>query len=88
MMWEAFRDRIAETGGEVRMEQRVRKIHRDDRAVRAVEVENAADGSSYVFSADQFISSMPLAEHWSKTWFRRHPRTCASRRDSSAIATS
>ena len=62
MMWEAFRDRVTEAGGEVRMQQRVSKIHRDDRAVRAVEVENAADGSSYVFSADQFISSMPLAE--------------------------
>ena len=62
MMWEAFRDRITEAGGEVRMQQQVSKIHRDDRAVRAVEVDNAADGSSYVFSADRFISSMPLAE--------------------------
>jgi protoporphyrinogen oxidase len=60
MMWETFRDRVLERGGEVRMEQRVRKIHRDDRAIRAVEVENVADGSSYVFSADQFISSMPI----------------------------
>src|SRR5439155_26682255 len=34
----------------------------DDGAIRAVEVENAHDGSSYVFSADQFISSMPLSE--------------------------
>ena len=60
MMWETFRDRVAEAGGEVRMEQRVRKIHRDDRAIRAVEVENVADGSSYLFKADQFISSMPI----------------------------
>jgi protoporphyrinogen oxidase len=60
MMWEAFRDRILDKGGEVRMEQRVRKIHRDDRAIRAVEVENTADGSTYLFSADQFISSMPI----------------------------
>jgi protoporphyrinogen oxidase len=60
MMWETFRDRIVEKNGEVRMEQRVKKIHRDDRAIRAVEVENVADGSTYVFSADQFISSMPI----------------------------
>ena len=60
MMWETFRDRVAEAGGEVRMEQRVRKIHRDDRAIRAIEVENVADGSSYLFKADQFISSMPI----------------------------
>src|SRR5438067_3000820 len=60
MMWETFRDRVVEAAGEVRMEQRVKKIHRDDRAIRAVEVENVADGSTYVFAADQFISSMPI----------------------------
>ena len=60
MMWEAFRDRILEKGGEVRMKERVRTIHRDDGAIRAVEIENADDGSSYVFKADQFISSMPI----------------------------
>jgi protoporphyrinogen oxidase len=60
MMWEAFRDRITESGGEVRMEQRVRKIYRDDRSIQAVEVENVGDGTSYVFRADQFISSMPI----------------------------
>jgi protoporphyrinogen oxidase len=62
MMWEAFRDRVIEAGGEVRMDQRVRKIHRDDRAIRAVEIENAGDGSTYLFTADQFISSMPITE--------------------------
>lgn len=60
MMWETFRDRVQDAGGEVRMEQRVTKIHRDDRAIRAIEVENAADGSNYLFKADQFISSMPI----------------------------
>src|SRR5438045_7535836 len=59
MMWEAFRDRVEEKGGEVRMKQRVGKIHRDDHVVRAVEIENVEDGSTYVFKADQFISSMP-----------------------------
>lgn len=62
MMWEAFRDRIVEAGGEVRMTQTVRKIHRDDDSVRAIEVENMEDGSSYMFEADQFISSMPIGE--------------------------
>jgi protoporphyrinogen oxidase len=60
MMWETFRDRVQEAGGEVRMEQRVTKIHRDDWAIRAIEVENSADGSNYLFKADQFISSMPI----------------------------
>ena len=60
MMWEAFRDRILESGGEVRMEQRVRKIHRDDSSIQSVEVENVADGSTYQFKADHFISSMPI----------------------------
>lgn len=61
MMWEAFRDRVEEMGGEVRMKQQVRKIHRDNHAIRAVEVENLKDGSSYLFAADQFISSMPIS---------------------------
>jgi protoporphyrinogen oxidase len=60
MMWEAFRDRVEEKGGEVRMEQRVRRIFRDENTVRGVEVENA-DGSTYEFAADQFISSMPIS---------------------------
>ena len=60
MMWEAFRDRVEEKGGEVRMEQKVRRIFREENKVRAVEVENA-DGSTYEFEADQFISSMPIS---------------------------
>jgi protoporphyrinogen oxidase len=44
------------------MDAHVRKIHRDDRAIRAVEIENAGDGSTYLFTADQFISSMPITE--------------------------
>ena len=60
MMWEAFRDRVQEKGGEVRMEQKVRRIFRDGNQVRAVEVENA-DGSTSEFEADQFISSMPIS---------------------------
>ena len=60
MMWEAFRDRVEEKGGEVRMEQKVRRIFRDENKVRGVEVENA-DGSTYEFAADQFISSMPIS---------------------------
>jgi protoporphyrinogen oxidase len=60
MMWEAFRDRVEEKGGEVRMEQKVRRIFREGNKVRAVEVENA-DGSTYEFEADEFISSMPIS---------------------------
>jgi protoporphyrinogen oxidase len=60
MMWEAFRDRVEDKGGEVRMEQKVRRIFRDENKVRALEVENA-DGSTYQFAADQFISSMPIS---------------------------
>ncbi len=60
MMWEAFRDRVEEKGGEVRMEQKVRRIIRNGNTVRAVEVETA-DGSTYEFEADQFVSSMPIS---------------------------
>lgn len=62
MMWEAFRDRVVENGGEVRMNQRVRQIHRDEGAIRALEVEDVSNGSRYLCKADQFISSMPIAE--------------------------
>ena len=38
MMWEAFRDRIEDKGGEVRMLSCVTRIHHDEDAVRAIEV--------------------------------------------------
>ena len=62
MMWEAFRDRIISSGGEVRMKQRVCKIHRDGHTVCALEVEDVEDESRYLLKADQFVSSMPIAD--------------------------
>lgn len=61
MMWEAFRDRIVSLGGEVRLEQSVKSIHRNGHTVTAVEVQNVRDGTSYLLDADHFISSMPIA---------------------------
>jgi len=62
MMWEAFRDQVEASGGEVRMRSDVVRLHRQDDTIIAIEV--AADQpsfSSYTFAADHFISSMPLS---------------------------
>ena len=63
MMWEAFRDRITELGGEVRMNARVVRLHREADAIRAVEVLDTTEpsGGACRLEADQFISSMPLS---------------------------
>ena len=60
MMWEAFRDRVVESGGEVRMEQRVSRIYRTDRAIQSIDVESPTRGTTYNVRADEFVSSMPI----------------------------
>lgn len=64
MMWESFRDEVGLLGGEVRMNSRVTRILRDEETVKAVEITRTAAGEqgSYLLSADQFISSMPISE--------------------------
>jgi len=64
MMWEAFRDRIRERKGEVRMQSTITKVNHDGETVRSIEVTRTGEGEhgSYRFEADQFLSSAPLAE--------------------------
>ncbi|GAA4746171.1 NAD(P)/FAD-dependent oxidoreductase [Sphingomonas daechungensis] len=63
MMWETFRDRVEEKGGEVRMNSRATRIYRDDHHVTAMEVTPNEEGAKpYRLEADQFISSMPISE--------------------------
>jgi protoporphyrinogen oxidase len=63
MMWEAFRDRVEERGGEVRMNSKAARILRKGNRVVAIEVErDKKDGGSYRLEADEFISSMPISE--------------------------
>lgn len=61
MMWEAFRDEIAQQGGIVRMSCQVVKISRDGDRVLGVHV--VEDGGETEFiPADHVISSMPVTE--------------------------
>ncbi len=63
MMWEAFRDKVRAQGGEVRMQQRVTRVLRDEDSVLGIEVHTTGDSpETYTFAADHFISSMPIAE--------------------------
>jgi protoporphyrinogen oxidase len=63
MMWDAFGDRIAAGGGDVRLHARVTRLHHDAGRVSAVEVVDPRDPDdrAYRLKADAFISSMPLA---------------------------
>lgn len=63
MMWEAFRDRIEAQHGEVRMDSRVTKVRRNEEAILGIDIRSGGDNpEQYYFTADQFISSMPIAE--------------------------
>jgi protoporphyrinogen oxidase len=64
MMWEAFRDKIVERGGEMRMGSAVVGIQHIDQKVSGVLVREQKDGQSTtaLLQADHFISSMPLGE--------------------------
>lgn len=63
MMWEKFRDRVRERGGEVRMNSAVSKVHLSGDRVRAIDVVERTGETSkiYTLEAEHFISSMPLA---------------------------
>lgn len=64
MMWEAFRDRIVEKGGEVCMDAAVTRIFREGDMVTAIETESKAGGerSTTRLEADHFISSMAISQ--------------------------
>ncbi len=63
-MWERFRDKVRENGGEVRMKSAVTKVIRDGRRVTAVEVADysGASARAYRLSADHFVSSMAIKD--------------------------
>ena len=59
MMWEAFAERIEESGGNVVLNTRVRRLIHNGVHVGAVEVETA-DGRRTVQAASHVVSTMPL----------------------------
>ncbi|MGD9810366.1 MAG: NAD-dependent epimerase/dehydratase family protein [Sphingobium sp.] len=63
MVWEAFRDRIEDNGGEIWMNSSAARIYREGDLVVAMEVEKTGDGErgTVRVEADHFISSMPIS---------------------------
>ncbi|HEV2146722.1 MAG TPA: NAD(P)/FAD-dependent oxidoreductase [Longimicrobiaceae bacterium] len=57
-MWEAFRDRVVEMGGEVLTRHKVRALHTEDGRVVAVEAETP-EGTRRV-EGEHFVSTMPI----------------------------
>jgi protoporphyrinogen oxidase len=58
MMWDAFRSRIEQGSGSVKLNSRISRILHDGARVTGVEVEH--DGKMYVQAADHVISTMPV----------------------------
>ena len=63
-MWERFRDRVRENGGEVRMRSAVTKVRRDGARVTGVDVVDYAGASPrrYGVDADWFVNSMAIKD--------------------------
>jgi protoporphyrinogen oxidase len=63
-MWERFRDKVRENGGEVRMKSAVTKVFRDGARVTGVEVADFSGAArrTYRVSADRFINSMAIKD--------------------------
>jgi protoporphyrinogen oxidase/nucleoside-diphosphate-sugar epimerase len=63
-MWERFRDKVRDQGGEVRMKSGVTKVIRNGNRVEAIEVVDYADGKprQYRLRADHFINSMAIKD--------------------------
>jgi protoporphyrinogen oxidase len=57
-MWEAFRDRVVEMGGEVLMQHKVRGLHMEDGRVVAVDAESP--GGTRRIEGEHFVSTMPV----------------------------
>ena len=64
MMWEKCAEQVEAAGGEVRMEQYVSKVFREDNRVTGIEVIRNNEGrqETYVLNADHFINTMPINE--------------------------
>lgn len=61
MLWDSVRRQIDESGGQVRLNSNVTRIHREGRRITAVTVETP-DGRSERIEATDFITSMPVTE--------------------------
>ncbi|MFN0022581.1 MAG: NAD(P)/FAD-dependent oxidoreductase [Parvularculaceae bacterium] len=63
-MWERFRDKVREQGGEVRMKSAVTKVFRKGNRVEAIEVADysGAQTRTYRVEADWFVNSMAIKD--------------------------
>jgi protoporphyrinogen oxidase len=62
MMWEAFRHKVQQGGGEVRMNSPVTRIFHDADRITSVEVSPTDGRAPYRITGDQFISTMPITQ--------------------------
>jgi len=62
MMWNAFRTKVEERGGEVRTDTDVVQIRRDGNRIESVVVRDTSTGEEEIIEGSQFISSMPITE--------------------------
>lgn len=62
MMWEQCRDIICARGGEIHLGSRVKRVLRDGSRIAALDVESIATGKMSRLEADEFISTMALAD--------------------------
>ncbi|MCP5397823.1 MAG: GDP-mannose 4,6-dehydratase [Sphingobium sp.] len=65
MVWEAFRDRIRDNGGEIWMNSNAMRVYREGDVVTALEVESPTQSGETLVTrleADHFISSMPISD--------------------------
>ncbi len=63
-MWERFRDKVRDQGGEVRMQSAVTRVIRNDNRVEAIEVVDYSGGKQrkYQLRADHFVNSMAIKD--------------------------
>jgi protoporphyrinogen oxidase len=60
MMWERFRQRVEDEGGDVRLDSSVESVHHDDKRVTHVSVQTP-EGHVKI-AADHFVTSMPITQ--------------------------
>lgn len=60
--WEAMADKIQAMGGIIRMEEEVTKINLADSRIISVETTDPKNGLTRVYTADVFLSSMPVRD--------------------------
>jgi len=61
-LWEVVSEQVVAGGGQVLLEQRVTRIHRDGSRITGVDVLDAASGNTRRVDCDRLISTMPVKE--------------------------